>query len=204
MVILLVRSYNLELRGMHISSRVLLCRAAKEDTAVKGMQSGMDCIAELVAATILVDDYVNCNNDDRSLLCHCRTPRRTPPAAAAIRVSRLLQLMSACKRLQSDVTPKMSALERELALAHRRLCHGLLFLLPVEDELKSAAGECIADQRQRLEEEEEIKRLEGKARKEALRTMAAEDKQAQAEHAPTEGAWLKKVRWREERRRRMR
>ena len=96
---------------------------------------------------------------------------------------------------------EMPELECESALVHRRLCRGLLLLLHVEDKLASAAGERIADQQRLLEEEEEekkdIDRLEGKARKEDLRTMAVEDKRMRAEDAPTEGARPKEARRRE-------
>ena len=54
--------------------------------------------------------------------------------------------MLACERLQLDVKREMSKLECELALAHRRLCHGLLLLLHAKDELMSAAIKRIADQ----------------------------------------------------------
>ena len=195
-----VRLYNLDLRGTRVSSGALIRGAAGEDAAVEGMRSGMDRIAELVAAAGLVGDYVDYDGDNGS------SSRRPTPLAALPppprSASRLLQLASACERLQSDVRREMSDLERKSASAHRRSCRGLLLLLRAEDELASAAGARIADRRRRLEEEEEVERLEGEAREEALRTTAAEDERARAERAAAEGARLEAARRREERRRR--
>ena len=189
-----VRSYNLDLRGTRVSSGALLRGAAGDDAAVEGLRSGMDRIAKLVAAAGLVGDYVDCADD--------RPTPPAPPPPPPRSASRLLQLASACERLQSDVKREMSELERESASAHRRSCRGLLLLLRADDELASAAGSRIADRRRRLEEEEEVERLEGEAREEALRTTAAEDERARAERAAAEGERLEEGRRREERRRR--